>query len=1044
MDLIEDLDPEEARALVDPALKLMIDAAHRYGGYIVQSTGDGIFALFGAPVGSEDHPQRALFSALRMQEDAKRYADRLRERGQPPLSVRVGVNTGEVVVRSIRTDEAHTEYTPIGHSISLASRLQTLAAPGSVVIGESVRKFVQGYFQLKPLGASQIKGVSEPVNVYEVTGLGPLRTRLQRSAGRGLTKFVGRNREMNAMKAAAEHAKLGHGQIVAAMAEPGVGKSRLLFEFKAISQSGWMVLETFSVSHGKASAYLPVIDLLHGYFRIAPDDDDRTRREKVAGRLAILDPSLEGTRPYLFSLLGIAEDDEHSRRHWEQSFDRLDEYLNKLQKKDPLARMDAQIKKRRTLDAIKRILIRESLNQPLMLIFEDLHWIDEETQALLNLLADSIATAKILLLVNYRPEYSHRWGSKTYYTQLRLDPLGKENADQMLSALLGEGKDLAALKRLIIDKTEGNPFFMEEMVQTLYEDGALARNGTVKLVSPLGELKIPSTVQGILAARIDRLPPDEKNLLQTLAVIGKEFSLSLVRAVTGSPDDQLQPRVDHLQLAEFIYEQPTAGDVEYTFKHALTQQVAYQSVLTERRKALHERTAVAFEKLHAGQLDDYLVDLAYHYERSANLAMAIDYLGRAANQARNRSLYSEAIDYVNRGMQLLAAMPEGDARGRCELSLQMMLGIASMASKGFAAEEVERSFSRVCELANRHNDPIQYFAALQGVWGFQFTRGDTASALKVADESMVLARKLNDPGPLKMAHYAVGASLEQAAELTRARDALERALEFKSESDFMDFGPNPDVLCLTSLSDTLFALGYPDQSLRRSYEAIAVVGRESDPFSYAMAQLFVVQAHCARREGEKAAAVCHDLIALCTERGFPFWLAAANRCLAWATVMQGRSDEGLAMMNQQLDQETGYDSELSQFNNLPIMSEAHGNLGQFALGFAALERWLSLRTKYSATGMDKFYCRMRGELLLKAGSIDEAEASLRKAIQLSTSQSAKMEQLRATRSLARLLDKQGKRAEAGTMLADIYNWFTEGFDTADLRDAKSLLAELST
>src|SRR5208282_2827523 len=308
---------------------------------------------------------------------------------------------------------------------------------------------------LKPLGPTRVKGVSEAVNVYEVTGLGPLRTRLQRSAGRGLSKFVGREREMEALKRSSEQARAGRGQLVAAMAEAGTGKSRLFFEFKAKNRSGWMVLETFSVSHGKASAYFPVIDLLHGYFRIASDDDARARREKVAGKIAILDRSLEDALPYLFGLLGIVEGD------------------------DPIAQMDGQVKKRRTLEAIKRILSRESMNQPLMVIFEDLHWIDDETQAFLNLLADSIGTGKILLLVNYRPEYSHQWNSRTYYTQLRLDPLGKESADEMLSALLGDGAQLAALKKLIIEKTEGNPFFMEETVQVLLDEGALVRDGSV-------------------------------------------------------------------------------------------------------------------------------------------------------------------------------------------------------------------------------------------------------------------------------------------------------------------------------------------------------------------------------------------------------------------------------------------------------------------------------------------------------------------------------------------------------------------------------------
>src|SRR6202140_1595795 len=408
----------------------MIDAGQRYDGYVVQSTGDGIFAIFGAPVAHEDHPQRALYATLRMQEGLERYSAKVVAEGNSPIQGRVGINTGDVVVRSIQTGAGQVEYTPIGHTTNLASRMQTAAPVVSIGVSENTRRLCEGFFTLKPLGATKVKGVSEPVNVYEVTGLGPLRTRLQRAVGRGLTKFVGRQREMEALKHAAEQAKGGHGQIAAAMAEPGVGKSRLFFEFKARSQAGWMVLETFSVSHGKASAYLPVIDLLRNYFRIAPADDERKRREKVAGKITILDLSLEDTRPYLFSLLGIVEGD------------------------DPLAQMDGQIKKRRTLEAIKRILLRESLNQPLMVIFEDLHWIDEATQELLNLLADSIGSTKILLLVNYRPEYRHEWGNRTHYTQLRLDPLGKESAEEMLSALLGRGPDLQPLKRLIAERTE--------------------------------------------------------------------------------------------------------------------------------------------------------------------------------------------------------------------------------------------------------------------------------------------------------------------------------------------------------------------------------------------------------------------------------------------------------------------------------------------------------------------------------------------------------------------------------------------------------------
>jgi class 3 adenylate cyclase len=436
MDLMEDLDPEEARAIVDPALKLMIDAVHRYDGYIVQSTGDGIFALFGAPVAHEDHPQRALYAALRMQEDLKRYSDRRRVEGKLPLQARVGVNTGEAVVRSIKTGEDHVEYTPIGHSTGLAARMQALAPIGSIAATQQTRRLCEGYFTFKSLGPTTVKGVSEPVAVFEVSGLGALRTRLQVAAQRGFTKFVGRQAELGQMKHALGLACEGHGQIVAAMGEPGVGKSRLFFEFKAVVQSGCLVLEAYSVSHGKASAYLPVIDLLRSYFKITAEDDERARREKVNGKIITLDPALEDTLPYLFGLVGIVGGD------------------------DTLAQLDPQLRRRRTLEAVKRVLVRESLTQPLIVIFEDLHWIDSETQALLNLIVDGLATARILLLVNYRPEYHHQWGSKTYYSQLRLDPLGKKSAQELLTALMGDDESTLPLKRLIIERTEGNPFFM--------------------------------------------------------------------------------------------------------------------------------------------------------------------------------------------------------------------------------------------------------------------------------------------------------------------------------------------------------------------------------------------------------------------------------------------------------------------------------------------------------------------------------------------------------------------------------------------------------
>jgi class 3 adenylate cyclase/predicted ATPase len=1025
MELIEDLDPEEARRLVDPALKLMMDAVHRYEGYVAQSTGDGIFALFGAPLAHEDHPQRALHAARRMQEHLKRYADKLRERGQPPLSVRVGVNSGEVVVRSIQTGDAHTEYTPIGHSISLASRLQTLAAPGSVVIGESVQKFVEGYFQLKALGASRIKGVSEPVEVFEVTGLGPLRTQLQRSAGRGLTKFVGREREMEVLRHAAELARQGHGQIVAAVAEPGVGKSRLLFEFKATSQSGWMVLETFSVSHGKASAYLPVIDLLRNYFDIKTIDDERKRREKVTGRVVALDRNLEDTLPYLFSLLGIVEGG------------------------DPLAQMDGQIKKRRTLEAIKRIALRESLNQPLMVIFEDLHWIDEQTQELLNLLADSIGTAKFLLLVNYRPEYSHQWNSKTYYTRLRLDPLGKESAAEMLSALLGDGKDLMPLKRLIIERTEGTPFFMEEIVQALFEDGVLQRNGAVRLAKSMNAVKVPATVQAVLASRIDRLPAEEKELLQTLAVLGREFPLGLVRRVTLKPDDELERRLSRLQAGEFIYEQLTAGDVEYIFKHALTQEVAYNALLVERRKQLHERAGRALESMFAEQLDDHLVELAHHYSRSDNNAKAVEYLGRAGQQALQRSAYADAINLLTAAINLLQRLPDSPERLQRELLLQLVLGPALIAVKGWASPEVERAYTRARELCEQLGDSPELFPALFGLWLMHLLRGELRKAYELAEPLMRLAQSAHDPALLLYARFAPGDTSFWMGEFLSAKEQLEIAITLYDPERhrllaFRYGGADAMVMCLSHAAWILWLLGYPDKALEKGYEALKFARGMSHAHSQAFAEFFVGVLRQYRREARAAQENAESGIALSAEHGLTDWLAWATTLRGWAMAEQVRNEEGIAQLQKGLAASRATGAELLRPYHLCLLAEAYIQTGRVDDGLSALTEALAAADENKIRNYEAETHRLKGELLLRQDhpNVAEAQNCFQRAVEVARNQSAKSLELRATMSLARLLAKRARRDEARAMLSEIYGWFTEGFDTADLKNAKALLDEL--
>jgi predicted ATPase len=515
-----------------------------------------------------------------------------------------------------------------------------------------------------------------------------LRTRLQAAARRGLTKFVGREAELGQMRQTLDTARAGHGQILAVTGEAGVGKSRLFFEFKAVAEAECLVLEAYSVSHGKASAYLPLMELLREYFEIASDDDDRKRRERLLGKVLGLDRALEDTLPYLYSLLGVSEN------------------------ADPPAEMDPQIRRRRTQEAIKRILLRESLSQPLIVIFEDLHWIDGETQALLNHLVDAIANARILLLVNYRPEYRHEWGSRTHYIQLRLDPLGRHSAAEMLSALLGDEAELEPLKRLIADKTEGNPFFVEEMVQTLSEQGVIAHNGRVKLRQPLATIKIPPTVEAVLASRIDRLPASEKELLQILAVTGREFTFPLIRRVAAVDEAELQRMLSDLQSGEFIYEQPAFPDPEYSFKHALTHEVAYNSLLSERRKLLHERAAVSMELLYVDRLEDHLSELARHYRQSANIEKAVTYLGLAGQQAEQRFAYGESVGFLTGGLELLKRLPENETRMRQELALQVALAESLAMSRGLGVPDTARVLLRAQELCEALGDRTELVAVL--------------------------------------------------------------------------------------------------------------------------------------------------------------------------------------------------------------------------------------------------------------------------------------------------------------------------------------------
>jgi class 3 adenylate cyclase/tetratricopeptide (TPR) repeat protein len=635
MELFAERDAEAAQKIFDPVLERMIEAVHHYEGTVNRVMGDGIMALFGAPIAHEDHAVRACYAALRMQEAVKQYAAEVQRSQGVMVKIRVGLNSGEIVVCDIGND-LHLEYTVVGQTANLAARLEQMAEPGSVLTATDTFQLAEGYIAMKTLGLVSVKGLPSPIQIYQLMGAGKAHTRLQVSAGRGLTRFVGRDVELEQLLRVQKLAGRGRGHVVALVGEAGVGKSRLVHEFvQSDHTTDWLVVESNSVSYGRATPYLSVIGLLRNYFKISVHDSTLSIREKVAERIQALDPSLQDALPPLLDLL-----------------DSLDE-------NDPFRSLDLARHRQYTYQAVVRLLLSESRAQPLVVVFEDLHWNDPLSLGLLSELAVAMEDARLLLVVSYRPEFKDEWRNRPNYRQIWLNPLTSESLAQFLQALLGYDPTLTALKSFLVGRASGNPFFAEEIVRGLVATGMLegARGGYV-LSKPFSGVEIPPTVQAVLASRIDALPAGDKHLLQEAAVIGHDVPFALLQAICGLPDAKLRGLLDNLQAAEFLYATRLFPEPQYTFKHALTHDVTYSGVLHERRREIHERIVDAIERLYADRLIEQVERLAHHAVRGELNEKAAQYLRQAGAKAAARSAVAAARTWFEQALDVLKSLPE--------------------------------------------------------------------------------------------------------------------------------------------------------------------------------------------------------------------------------------------------------------------------------------------------------------------------------------------------------------------------------------------------
>jgi predicted ATPase/class 3 adenylate cyclase/DNA-binding winged helix-turn-helix (wHTH) protein len=987
---------------------------HRYGGTLQHMAGDRFIALFGVPMAQEDHARRAVLAALAL---LQRVSAQRATHGSPPgdpLAVRMGLHTGLVAVGGVG-DEAEVAAAVVGDTATLAAALQEHAEPGTILVSDTTARLVQRLVEVEALGPVPVGEQRMPVVAHKVLGIRPQRAPVALHVEQSRSRFVGRDLELTTLQALLAGMEDGQGHVVGVVGDPGIGKSRLLDEFRRrLNGRRLTYLRGRCLSYGSATPYFLVLDLLRHNCGLTELDSSEAIIAKVQRALQEVGMAPDEWAPYLLPLLGLEAG------------------------ADQQARLNPQAIKARTFETLVQMSVNGSRQRPLVLEIEDLQWIDATSEEWLAALVERMAGAPILALVTYRSGYRPRWVEKSYATQLALQRLTPGESRQVLQAVLPPEQVPEALTQEILAKADGNPFFLEELARTVVEqdDRRLP-------------LDVPDTIHTVLAARIDRLPAAEKRLLQTAAVIGKDVTLPLLQALAVLPEEELRGGLRSLQAAEFFYETRLVPEPTYTFKHVLTQEVAYQSLLQRTREQYHQQLARVVEARFpeiAGNRPEWL---AHHYTAAGLPGQAIPCWRQAGQRAVEHSAYAEAISHLTNGLEVLKTMPDTVERQQQEIALQSTLGVALMTQRGYADPDVGHAYERARALCQQMEDTPRRFPVLWGLWVFYFVRGELHTGRELGEQLLGLAHRVEDPGLLLEAHLALGSNDQEVGKVVTARAHLEQALALfdpqQHRAHAALYGQDPQLMGCAILACVLWVLGYPDQAWQRSHEALMVAQTVDHAYSQGLAHFFAALLARLRRDLSATAAHTAAVLTLAQKHAFQHLAAIGLLLQGWAVSMQGQAAAGIAQLRQGLEAYQALGASISLPHFLALLAEVCGQVGQTTEGLALLDEALAIACRTDDRWWEAELSRLQGILLWRRSSdhTAEAEACFQKALAIARRQQAKSWELRAAMSLSHLWQQQGKRAEAHELLAPIYGWFTEGFDTADLQEAKALLGDLS-